>query len=162
MSSEDKEEVTYIDVTSKEEIKRIFGTENPSYDDMRKYAKKYYQGLLEKINGSLKSRWVWGNRRSMLLMFKGTVEMIALDQDNILELYGYVDKLNHAVLSLNDTMQRNQGKTSKELAAFSKLDKDVEQLKDITGPKITAVIQFFANLQKETEQRKKNGEGMVV
>jgi hypothetical protein len=115
---------------TKEEKQRLFGTENPTYDDIRSVIKKHYQELLADIDKSLKSRWVRGNTRSMLMLFKGTVKMIAIDQESIIDLSEYVDTLNRAILSLNNIVNMTKNKDLGDLKDVAKQQKELNEINE--------------------------------
>jgi hypothetical protein len=74
-------------------------------------------------------------------------------------LTAIVYDLNDGIRKLDKTVQNIAEKTGVDI---SNVKADVDELKETVGPKINAVIQLLANLQKEEERRKKNGEPMLV
>ena len=74
-------------------------------------------------------------------------------------LLGFSDKVNAKISDLDKTVQNIAEQTGVKI---TNAQKDITELKETVGPNVKAVIQLFANLQKEEERRKKNGETMIV
>lgn len=74
-------------------------------------------------------------------------------------VFAIFDGYSERIAKIEKEMQTIAENTGTDI---SKVKTDVDQLKETVGPKVNAVIQLFANLQKEEERKKKNGEKMVV
>jgi len=74
-------------------------------------------------------------------------------------LFDLSSDLRVKISNLDKTIQSIAEKTGVNI---SNAKKDIQDLQETIGPNIKAVIQLFANLQKEDERRKKNGEVMIV
>jgi hypothetical protein len=74
-------------------------------------------------------------------------------------LFDLNDDIRAKISKLDKNVQNIAEKTGVDI---SNVKTEIKDLQETVGPNIKAVIQLFANLQKEEEKRKKNGEGMVV
>lgn len=87
------------------------------------------------------------------------VETLKLLSALIDSLFDFSDKINAKISNLDKTVQNIAEQTGVDI---TNVQTDIKELKETVGPNVKAVIQLFANLQKEEEKRKKNGETMIV
>jgi Mg2+ and Co2+ transporter CorA len=87
------------------------------------------------------------------------VETLKLFDALIDSLFDFTDKIKAKIANLDKTVQNIADQTGVDI---TNVQKDITELKETVGPNVKAVIQLFANLQKEQDRRKKNGETMIV
>ncbi len=85
-----------------------------------------------------------------------TLKILDVLLDSLLDLS---EKTRAKILNLDKTVQNIAEKTGVDI---STVQTDIKELKETVGPNVKAVIQLFANLQKEEERRKKSRETMIV
>lgn len=136
-----------------EEIKRIFGTENPSYDDMNKPFQETLTKVLAELDRQLKSRWVSRGKRGNFLMFKAIIETLAASWDSITYLYNFTDAIGKAVLSIDTALRTPKAKDLdglKDIAEQKKeLDKINEKLKVQMKKEKLAAFQRLDKIRQE-------------
>jgi len=87
------------------------------------------------------------------------IETLTILDGIVDSLFVLMDAVGGKMLKLDKTVQNIAEKTGVDI---SNVQTDVKELKETVGPNVKAVIDLFANLQKEEERRKKNGEKMIV
>lgn len=85
-----------------------------------------------------------------------TLELLDYFMDTLFDLK---DGLRTKIWKLDKSVQNIAEKTGVDI---SNVKTEIKDLQETIGPNVKAVIQLFANLQKEEERRKKNGVVMVV
>lgn len=86
-------------------------------------------------------------------------EMLTVTKTLFEVTFAMFDDYSEKITTIEKEIQAIAEKSGTNL---SKMQTDVEQLKETLGPKVNAVIQLLANLQKSEERRKTGEAGMVV
>jgi hypothetical protein len=132
----------------KEVIKRLFGTENPTFDEMRAFVRNMNQETLRNFDDLIKSRWIWGKHKANLRIFRNLIKMNGENEIDSLSMWEYVGNLNNAVLLPSEKIQKNQTRTEGLEEALSKLRK-------ATTTQLTAMLPLIEHWDKTLEEQNK-------
>jgi hypothetical protein len=141
--------------TPREKIKEIF-KEKIAY--AKEQTNQYYMKgqTTETRNESVAIKAFYVSAQFASSQHVETLELIGFLMDTIIDLNG---DLRTKVWNLEKNVQNIADKTGVDI---SNVKTEIKDLQEAIGPNVKAVIQLFANLQKEEEKRKKNGETMIV
>ena len=153
MTSEDIQDLA--DKKQRKELLESFVEQIATNKTLREQFKyKLRETSAEHRSPSLKSFWtlahvVYNDYEDTLAITKTLFEIVFAMYDDYSER---ITKIEKEIQSIAENTGTN----------LSKVKTDVDQLKETVGPKINAVIQPFANLQKEEERKKRSGADMLV
>ncbi len=129
------------------EVKRLFGKEHPTFDEMRAFVKKSNQELITSFDDALKSRWLWGKHKVFLRMFRDLVVLHTNSKIDSLSIWEYISKLDNAVRVLFDEIGKVKGISKKD---YENLQAKMDELLESPQVKVLSKI-----LKDNEEQLKK-------
>ncbi|MGA2309684.1 MAG: hypothetical protein ABSG57_09080 [Candidatus Bathyarchaeia archaeon] len=150
---DDKEEV----------IKRLFGKDNPTIDEVRAFSRNLCQNTIQTFDDALKSRWIRKDKRANLTMFRAILQMQATDSDIIYQILDQIDELRKTVIYLGKKAESTQGKTQELTEALSKLKHSTETTLAASYAVVQRLDQLMksddANNQQNKPQKSKDTSG---
>jgi hypothetical protein len=135
---------------------RFIGKESASWDEIRKYISDKYQELIGTIDKTLESRWVWGNTRSNLQVFKGLIMADESNCLNIIDTLEFIEELSKAVSLLGEQQEKYQTKSKELEEVLSRLQKMWAE------PRIAKVASIMEQIEQQIEAGKKAGDAYRV
>jgi hypothetical protein len=109
------------------ENKRVFGKENPTFDDMRDLVEKRSKHTSKLFDDAINSRWTWGNNKSNLEMFRELMVLISSNQLDRLDIWEYLSNMDKAIRLLSDEIGKMKGVSKKDFDNLkAKMDKLLE------------------------------------
>ena len=144
-------------------------SEKEGRETVKEYFNRKIASTKEIVNEyKLKSQTVESrNESTAMKAFYASIHISCIQHVETLEILGalvnslfdFSSDLRARISNLDKTIRNIAEKTGVNI---SDAKKDIKDLQETIGPNIKAVIQVFANLQKEEERRKKNGDVMIV
>jgi len=136
--------------TSNEErqevIKRIFGKENPTYDEIKRFMKQIHQNTLDELDKTIKSRWVWGDKKQFLIVTRGLLSIGGRNFESIVDVWEDIDRLNRTTVLLGDAIKKNEKTTNELDDALSKLKTTLAE------PRIAKVAELMELIEKKVQE----------
>jgi hypothetical protein len=126
---------------------RLFGTEHPTFDDMRNFVQKSNQELIQTFDDALKSRWLWGKQRTNLKMIRSLIILHTTSKIDSLNVWEYIGKLDNAVRVLSDEIGKVKGISKKD---YEKLQKKMDAL--LENPAVKIVADILARNEEATNK----------
>jgi hypothetical protein len=142
--------------TGKEESRavaiRLFRKENPSYDEIRAFIENLFEDTLKEFDKTINSRWTWGNRKRLLGITRGLFSMHLRSIILSVDIGEEVDRLNKAVVLLDEKIEKNQIKSKELEDVLSKIKITLAE------PRIAKVASVMEQIERQMEERKKASE----
>ena len=135
---------------------RLFGKENPSWDERRKFVSDLHQQVVEDFNEKINSRDIRGNEKRTLIIFKNILVMNAGMQDSILLIWEKLEGLNKAIGLLGENLEKNQTKSQELEDTLSKLRTLLAE------PRIAKVAEVMEQIEKKMQESKKASDAYNV
>jgi hypothetical protein len=162
-----KEERKMSEYEIKEEIKKIFGKDNPSIDEVRSFSQKISEDTLRHFDNQLKSRWIGKDKRMYFRTFRAIWELLGHNQDTMYGMLEEIDDLQKTVIFLGRKVESSQGRTKELSDALSKMKESTEQKLATSYAALVRLDQLLkgevdSNQQSKPQKNKDNSGGYRV
>lgn len=157
-----KEERKISEDGVREEIKRIFGKENPSINEVRLFSQKISEDTLRVFDAQLKSRWIGKDKRMYLQAFRTIWELLGHNQDTTYGILEEIDELQKTVIYLGRQAESSQGKTKELSEALSKMKESTEKKLETSYAalvRLDQLLQGEVNTSQQSKSQKNKDEG---
>jgi hypothetical protein len=102
-------------------------TKTASWDDARNFARVLNEIAMQTFDEALASRWVWGDKKGYMQMFRGIYSMAMATVESHLNLCEQIENLNKAVIDLSDKMGKNQVLTNEQKQTLDNIKESLQE-----------------------------------
>lgn len=144
----------------------------PNIEDVKKDTKKYFTERIAvaRVRASEHEYLMKNTSRSTMPSMRNIFAIGVIMEEHYAEIMELLNGVMDAVFSLNDEFEKKSSELEKAIECISEktgvdlssLKTDVDAIKETVGPRISAVIQLFADLKKNEEKRKANEGKSIV